>query len=87
MLLGVERLGLPLKQSQAVQMDITQCLSIPVSYANAALCVLGISTHEIPPEYPVAISTEQRLSFSSVVGYDLCQSCSVSPYIKYKTLT
>ena len=42
MLLGVERLGLPLKQYQAVQMDITQCLSIPVSYVNAALSVLGI---------------------------------------------
>lgn len=30
MLLGGERLGLPLKQPQAVQTGITQCLSIPV---------------------------------------------------------
>lgn len=87
MVLGVERLCLPLKQSQAVQTDITQRQSIHVSYINVALSVLGISIHEIPPECPVAISTEQRLSFSSMVGYGLCQNCSVSPYIKNETLT
>lgn len=74
MLLGAERCSLPLMQSQTVQMDITQCLSIPVSDANAAPGVLGISTHEILPECPVAISTGQRLTFSSVVGYGLSQS-------------
>lgn len=69
MLLGIERLVLLLRQSQAVQMDITQCSSIPVSiavsYPNAALRVLGNST-QIPPECPFAISTGQRLSYSSV---------------------
>lgn len=63
MLLGGERLGLPLKQPQAVQTGVTQCLSIPVPYANAIPCVLVISAQEIPPECPVAISTGQRLSF------------------------
>lgn len=35
MLLGGERLDLPLKQHQGVQTCTTQCLSIPVPYANA----------------------------------------------------